>query len=196
VQLTQFSDYSLRLALYLAMHPDRLVSVQEVSAAYDISAHHLVKVVQRLAQGGVIASTRGRGGGLRLARSPEDINIGALVRHTERFDLLECFAADTNTCPITRVCGLKHVVADAQKAFIAVLDQHTLADFLARGPALVRVWRGRLDAESSVAARPSPSIMAKDASDAEGSPTAGRPRRARPHSRRSRRPGARRGNDA
>jgi Rrf2 family nitric oxide-sensitive transcriptional repressor len=146
VQLTQFSDYSLRLVLYLAMHRDRAVSVQEVSTAYGISAHHLVKVVQRLSQGGVIASTRGRGGGVRLAREPEDVNIGALIRLTERFDLLECFDADTNTCPITRTCGLKHVVADAQRAFMAVLDQHTLADFLARGPALIKIWRRQLDA--------------------------------------------------
>jgi Rrf2 family transcriptional regulator, nitric oxide-sensitive transcriptional repressor len=182
VQLTQFSDYSLRLALYLAMHRDRVVSVQEVSAAYGISAHHLVKVVQRLAQGGVLASSRGRGGGVRLARDPQDINIGALVRLTERFDLLECFDPATNTCPIIHTCGLKHVVADAQRAFMAVLDQHTLADFLGRGPALVTVWRRRLKAEGA-SGRPSPSIMATDASHAERPSPARRPRRARPHSR-------------
>ena len=93
MQLTQFSDYSLRLLLYLATHPDRLVPVDEVSRAYGVSHHHLVKIVQLLVDRQFVASTRGRGGGLRLNRPPAEINVGALVRITEpHFDLVNvCF---------------------------------------------------------------------------------------------------------
>jgi Rrf2 family nitric oxide-sensitive transcriptional repressor len=106
VQLTQFSDYSLRLLLYLAAHPDRLVPIDEVSRAYGVSHHHLVKIVQLLVDRQLVASTRGRGGGLRLNRQPADINVGALVRITEpHFDLVECFDRTTNTCPSNQPAG-------------------------------------------------------------------------------------------
>jgi len=82
------------------------------------------------------------GGGLRLGRAPESINIGALVRSTEPdLDLVECFDSATNTCPIDSACGLKRVLVDAQKAFLASLDAHTLADFVPRAPALIKLWR-------------------------------------------------------
>jgi Rrf2 family nitric oxide-sensitive transcriptional repressor len=111
VQLTRFSDYSLRVLLYLAAHDDRLVSVDEVSRAYGVSKHHLVKVVQRLVDEDLVASTRGRGGGLRLKRRPAEINVGALVRATEpHLNLVECFDRETNTCPIDAACGLKQVL--------------------------------------------------------------------------------------
>src|SRR3954451_7150861 len=98
MQLTRFSDYSLRLLLYLAANPDRLVSIDEVSRAYGVSHHHLVKIVQLLVDRKLVASTRGRGGGLRLNREPAAINVGALVRITEpHFDLVECFDVKTNT---------------------------------------------------------------------------------------------------
>jgi len=142
MQLTRFSDYSLRLLLYLAAHPDRLVSIDEVSRAYGVSHHHLVKVVQRLVDERFVASTRGRGGGLRLNRRPADINVGALVRATEpHFDLVECFDRNTNTCPIEPACGLKRVLRDAQRAFLDVLDGSTLADFQPRAPELIRLWK-------------------------------------------------------
>ena len=142
MQLTRFSDYSLRVLLYLAAHDDRLVSVDEVSRAYGVSKHHLVKVVQRLVDEGLVASTRGRGGGLRLNRRPADINVGALVRITEpHFDLVECFDRATNTCPIDAACGLKGVLRNAQRAFLQVLDGSTLADFVPRAPQLIRLWR-------------------------------------------------------
>jgi len=142
VQLTRFSDYSLRVLLYLATHQDRLVSIREVSRAYGVSHHHLVKVVQRLVEKDLIASTRGRGGGLRLNRPPAAINIGALVRATEpHFDLVECFDRKANTCPIDSACGLKGVLRNAQTAFLKVLDDRTLADFLPRAPELIRLWK-------------------------------------------------------
>lgn len=142
MQLTRFSDYSLRLLLYLAAHPDRLVPIDEVSRAYGVSHHHLVKIVQLLVDRQLVASTRGRGGGLRLNRQPAEINVGALVRITEpHFDLVECFDRTTNTCPIEPACGLKQVLRDARRAFIDVLDGRTLADFLPRAPELIRLWQ-------------------------------------------------------
>jgi len=108
--------------LYLAVHSDRLVSVQEVSRAYRVSPHHMVKIVQRLVAQGLIASVRGRGGGLRLNRKPDAINIGAVVRLTEpHMALVECFNRATNTCPIEPACGLKGTLVQAQRAFLDVL---------------------------------------------------------------------------
>jgi Rrf2 family nitric oxide-sensitive transcriptional repressor len=141
MQLTLFSDYSLRIALYLAAHPDRRCSVDEISRAYGISRAHLVKVVQRLTNLDVVESTRGRGGGLRLARPPADINVGALVRATEaHFNLVECFDSATNTCPIDSACGLKGTLGRARKAFFAVLEEQTLADYLPRSERLLKLW--------------------------------------------------------
>jgi Rrf2 family nitric oxide-sensitive transcriptional repressor len=142
VQLTRFSDYSLRVLLYLAAHDGRVVSVDAVSRAYGVSKHHLVKVVQRLVAEDLVASTRGRGGGLQLKRRPADINVGALVRATEpHLNLVECFDRATNTCPIDAACGLKQVLRNAQRAFLDVLDRSTLADFVPRAPQLMRLWR-------------------------------------------------------
>src|SRR5688500_5912246 len=125
MQLTQFSDYSLRLLLYLAAHPDRTVSLQEISQSYGVSHHHPVKVSQRLIAEGLVASIRGRNGGLRLGRPAREINVGQLVRMTEpHMNLVECFDQDTNTCPIDDACGLKGVLRHAQKAFLGVLDAH------------------------------------------------------------------------
>jgi Rrf2 family nitric oxide-sensitive transcriptional repressor len=99
-------------------------------------------VVQRLVDEGLVSSTRGRGGGLRLNRPPEEINVGALVRATEpHLNLVECFDGETNTCPIDSACGLKRVLRDAQRAFLGVLDASTLADFVPRAPQLIRLWR-------------------------------------------------------
>src|ERR1051325_965283 len=97
MQLTKFSDYSLRLLLYLALHRERPVSIAEVSRAYRISPHILVKVAQLLIADGLVTSVRGRLGGLRLTRAPADINVGAIVRRTEpNWNLVECFDLATN----------------------------------------------------------------------------------------------------
>jgi Rrf2 family transcriptional regulator, nitric oxide-sensitive transcriptional repressor len=138
VHLTQFSDYSLRLALYLACHPERVVSVDEVSRAFGISRHHLVKVVQTLTDLGVVEAQRGRGGGMRLAIPPAEINVGWLIRQSEpHFNLVECFDPATNTCPIAPACGLKGALQRAQQAFLRVLDEYSLDDFRTQRPALV-----------------------------------------------------------
>jgi Rrf2 family nitric oxide-sensitive transcriptional repressor len=140
--LTLFSDYSLRLLLYLASTPERVVRLREVSDAYGISQNHLVKVVQLLVDHGFVESVRGRGGGVRLARPAAEINVGQVDRLTEPdFHLVECFDPRTNTCPIEPVCGLKRALREAQKAFVESLDGHTLADFKPRAPALTKLWR-------------------------------------------------------
>jgi Rrf2 family nitric oxide-sensitive transcriptional repressor len=152
MHLTYFSDYALRLALYLAAHADRRVSIEEVSRAYGISPHHLVKVVQLLSEKGIVATVRGRSGGVKLNVAPEEINVGALVRLTEpHFHLVECFDAATNTCPIAPACGLKGVFREAQEAFLDVLDRYSLAEFLPRAPDLIRLWTKADAAYRSVA---------------------------------------------
>jgi Rrf2 family nitric oxide-sensitive transcriptional repressor len=133
MHLTQFSDYGLRVVIYLACRPKQWVSVEEISQAYKISRHHLVKVVQTLTDLAVVESQRGRGGGMRLAMEPSNINVGWLVRRTEpHFDLVECFDQATNTCPIAPACGLKGLLFRAQQAFLRVLDECTVEQFLTR----------------------------------------------------------------
>ena len=155
MQLTQFSDFSLRLVLYLATHPDAVVTLHEVSEAYGISQHHLVKVAKRLIDAGMVTSVRGRHGGLRLNREPSEIRIGELVRMTEpHFNLVECFDRERNACPIEGACGLKGVLRHARDEFFGVLDRHTLADFVPRAPALLQLWltRGKAGADTRRAA--------------------------------------------
>ncbi len=130
MRLTRYTDYSLRVLIYLAAHPEGFGTVQAIADAYDISRHHLMKVVQELGRRGYVDTVRGRGGGLRLRLSPERINIGRVVRDMENdLALVECFGPD-NRCVITPACSLKNLLADAMRAFMAVLDRHTLADLL------------------------------------------------------------------
>jgi Rrf2 family nitric oxide-sensitive transcriptional repressor len=146
MRLTKFSDYSLRVLIYLAVHPDRPASIAEISRAYDVSPHVIVKVAQQLAADGAIASVRGRRGGLRLSKPPDAINVGALVRRTEpSWDVVECFNRETNSCPIEPACGLKGALERARLAFLGVLDGYTLADFLPRPPAVKRLLRLSLE---------------------------------------------------
>ncbi|MES2163544.1 MAG: Rrf2 family transcriptional regulator [Pseudomonadota bacterium] len=131
MRLTSFTDYSLRTLLYLSAHRDRLVTIQDIADMHAISKNHLMKVVYQLGQSGWVETVRGRNGGLRLAKEPKDINIGALVRMTETdFFMAECFDRATDTCPLTPNCALKHTLNDATKAFLAVLDKQTLQDML------------------------------------------------------------------
>jgi len=147
MQLTLFSDYSLRTLLYLASHRDRRVAVSEISSAYGISQHHLVKVVQRLIEAGLVVSVRGRGGGLTLGREPKDINVGRVVMITEpHLNLVECFDSSTNTCPIDKACGLKGALVKAREAFLGELNKYSLADFAPRAPALIKLWQRQLKA--------------------------------------------------
>jgi Rrf2 family nitric oxide-sensitive transcriptional repressor len=135
MRLTQFTDYSLRTLLFLSANRDRLVTIQDIADLHKISKNHLMKVVYQLGQTGLVETVRGRNGGLRLAKEPADINIGQLVRTTETdFFMAECFDRASDTCPITNDCKLKHTLNDATRAFLAVLDQQTLADMLPPDP--------------------------------------------------------------
>ncbi|EEF78562.1 RrF2 family transcriptional regulator [Methylophaga thiooxydans] len=128
MQLTTHSDYALRLLIYLAIHPgDKPATVKDAAERYGVSTNHLAKVAQRLVQEKLVISQRGRGGGLKLATTPESINIGQLIRKTENLELLECFGDDC-ACPIESVCILFSALRKAQKAFFDVLDGYTLAD--------------------------------------------------------------------
>ena len=141
MKLTTFTDYSLRVLIYVASAPDRRATISEIANAFDISENHLVKVVHLLGREGMLFNTRGRGGGLALARPPEEINVGAVVRLTEGRDLpAECFG-DDNHCSIAPVCRLAGVLAQALKAFYKVLDGCTLADLVENRKRLAAIMR-------------------------------------------------------
>ena len=134
MHLTLYADYSLRVLLYLASNPDRVVSTAEVSDAYRISKHHLVRVVQGLGRNGFVEVRPGRSGGVVLARSPAEISVGEVVRRMEPdFHVVECFNSAKNTCPIAPACGLVGVLHEAMRSFLATLDQYTLQDIVRRG---------------------------------------------------------------
>jgi len=140
MRLTLHTDYALRLLMVLAMEPDDLHTVEEVARRYGISRNHLTKVTQTLVQAGFVDSQRGRGGGLRLARLADAINLGAVVRATEdSFALVECFAPESNTCVISSACGLRGPLDEALRAFLAVLDRYSLADLIRHPRALQRM---------------------------------------------------------
>ena len=131
MRLTAYTDYSLRTLMYLALKPDGLATIAGIAAAYGISANHLMKVVHQLGLAGDIETVRGRQGGMRLARRPEDINIGQLVRRMEPdLNMAPCFAGPA-LCPITPACVLQRALREALEAFLAVLDRYTLADLVA-----------------------------------------------------------------
>lgn len=129
MRLTLYTDFALRLLMYLSVRQDRATTIQEVADAYGISRNHLMKVAQQLGQIGMVETIRGRGGGLRLGVRPEAVRLGDVVRATEEdFRLVECFDSETNTCLLAPVCRLKGILNSALKAYLAVLDEHTLAD--------------------------------------------------------------------
>lgn len=129
MRLTLYTDYSLRVLLYLAVKPEQTATITEIAEHYDISRNHLVKVVHSLGIHGFIATTRGKNGGIRLARSAEAILLSDVVRKTEPdMDLLECFNPATDNCVISPTCRLKSMLYEGRAAFMAVLEKNTLAD--------------------------------------------------------------------
>ncbi len=131
MQLTLHSDYAHGVLIYLGTHPGELVSTQTMSDAYGISKHHLVRVVQTLGEHGYVKVVPGRSGGVGLAQAPESIRLGDVVVDAEQnMRLVECFDMSTNTCPITKHCGLKQVLGEALDAFVVSLNTRTLADLL------------------------------------------------------------------
>jgi Rrf2 family nitric oxide-sensitive transcriptional repressor len=138
MRLTDYTDYTLRVLMFCALNPDRSVTIAELAQSHAVSKNHLMKIVNDLARQGLLQTTRGRGGGLRLLKKPEDINIGAVVRQTETdFRLVECFDAGFNTCSLTAQCQLKHVFSAALKSYMAELDKVSLADVTRTNPGSV-----------------------------------------------------------
>jgi Rrf2 family transcriptional regulator, nitric oxide-sensitive transcriptional repressor len=157
VRLTVYTDFSLRLLMFLALKDDGLATIAEVAKAYGISKNHLMKVAHQLGLAGYLETVRGKGGGLRLAGRPEHIVIGEVVRRTEPdMTLVPCFAPDGASCPIVPSCALRGALFKARNAFLSALDGYTLAD-LVRRPAPLRKLlsfnpNGR--ARTNLAARP------------------------------------------
>ena len=161
MRLTTLSDYALRVLMYAAATGDRLITIEETAQAYNVSRAHLMKVVNILTRGGFLKGVRGRAGGFTLARPPEAINLGEVLRTTEPdFALVECFATG-NQCIVTGCCKLPTILNEALNNFVATLDRYTLADLAltesdfrerrkrsygTRGPALPRAreksWTG------------------------------------------------------
>jgi Rrf2 family nitric oxide-sensitive transcriptional repressor len=142
MRLTTFTDYSLRVLIYVAAAPEGHATIGEIARAFEISENHLVKVVHLLGREGFLVNTRGRGGGLRLAQPPRAINVGQVIRATEGADVpAECFDPAADRCALTGVCRLAGVLARALEAFHEVLDGVTLEDLLANRPQVVAVLR-------------------------------------------------------
>lgn len=136
MKLTAFSDYTLRVLMYLALDREPLIPVARIAEAYGVSENHLMKVVQNLVGLGIVESVRGRGGGIRLAVDPTGIRLGSMLKSTESdAPIVECINGGRTACPIAPVCKLTQALVKASDAFYATLDEYTLAD-------LVRTPRG------------------------------------------------------
>lgn len=135
MRLAEYTDYTLRVLMYCASNPDRLITIAEIAEAHDVSKNHLMKIVSDLARHGLIETTRGRGGGVRLVKDPARIRIGDVVRWAETdFRLVECFDPDTNTCGMSASCRMKGLFGRALAAYFRELDAATLADMVAPPP--------------------------------------------------------------
>ena len=135
MQITRYTDYSLRVLMYLAIKGSTRVTISEIAEQYGISRNHLVKVVHNLSKLGYVATVRGKTGGMTLALPPAEINVGEVVRRTEKqLDVIDCH---TPRCPLVPACELRSALAEARDAFLHVLDRYTLTD-LVRSPAQLR----------------------------------------------------------
>jgi Rrf2 family nitric oxide-sensitive transcriptional repressor len=128
MQITTFSDYCLRILIFLAVSDGRRVSAREIAEHYGISVHHIAKAAKWLTREGYLAATKGKGGGLTLARTPEQIKIGPVIREAEEGSgLVECMRPN-GKCAIEGACGLASILCEARNAFFETLDRHSLAD--------------------------------------------------------------------
>lgn len=138
MRLNLATDYGLRVLMYLLARPDERARVEAMAETFAVSSHHLTKVVQRLSRAGFVATYRGRSGGIVLARQPEDINLGDVIRALEAdFALVECFLEEGNSCCLSPSCRLRGVIGEALDAFMDTFSRYTLADLQA--PALSRL---------------------------------------------------------
>jgi len=142
MRLTTFTDYSLRVLIYLGAHGNRQTAVGEIALAYGISKNHLMKVIQFLADEDYVVTTRGKGGGVRLKHDSDRIRIGDIVRKSEAGSVLvECYSPKTSECRIERSCLLRGAFQKAVQAFHAVLDTYTLADLVVNHTTLESLLR-------------------------------------------------------
>jgi Rrf2 family nitric oxide-sensitive transcriptional repressor len=141
MRLTRHTDNALRALIYVAIHADATPArITDIARRMGMSEDHLAKVIARLAQLGYVETIRGRVGGVRLARPATEIVVGEVVRGTEdNMALVECFAPETNQCPIAPACALAPALDEALTAFLAVLDRYTLADLTAKPRSLTRL---------------------------------------------------------
>ncbi len=140
VHLTYHTDYALRVLVYLGLKNGSLATISEISDHFGISRNHLVKVVNFLSRQNLVETQRGKGGGVRLARDPAEINIGEIVRHTEcHFNIMACFEEGESHCAIASECKLKGIFRRAAQCFLEVLDEYTLANVLPDRDDLVEV---------------------------------------------------------
>lgn len=133
MRLSSYTDYALRLLMYLAVRQEGLPTISEIAQVYGISKNHLMKVAHDLGRGGYIETVRGRNGGLRLGRPAEQIRIGEVVRYTEQdMAIVDCMGAlqDAPLCRLSPACNLRSALHEALQAFLAVLDDYTLADIV------------------------------------------------------------------
>jgi Rrf2 family nitric oxide-sensitive transcriptional repressor len=142
MQLRTYSDFSIRVLMQAALCRPERITVDEVAATYGISRHHLVKIVHDLGRSGYLATRRGIGGGFTLARPPEEIRLGEVIRMGEKSDkVIDCFDAANRTCRLLPCCRLKSVLDEAAAAFFTVLDGYTLADLITQ-PSRMRTVLG------------------------------------------------------
>lgn len=129
--LSKFSDYAFRILILLGNNPDTTFTVDSISKALELSNHHIKKIVYKLAINGYINSSKGRNGGIRLGKNPDDINLGELLKITEdNLNIVECFSNKNNTCNISSSCKLKGVINIALSSFMNVFNDYTLSDVL------------------------------------------------------------------
>ncbi|WP_340264060.1 RrF2 family transcriptional regulator [Sphingobium mellinum] len=155
MQLTRHTDYALRVLIHLAVSPTNRATIGEIADAYGLSRNHLMKVVHQLGQGGFLDTQRGRNGGFSLARSPDHVTVGAVIRHTEP----DMNLADCGNCLLRPACGLSGILKAATAAFLAVLDRHSLAD----------AARDKAGLAALIAALPGPAPSSSDGDDASSS---------------------------
>lgn len=131
MHLTRYTDYSLRTLIYLGVRPEKLATISEIATYHGISRNHLMKVVHQLGAHGYIDTLRGRGGGIKLARPPEQIVVGDVVRSMEEnMHIVACFQTTTSACALDPGCRLKTLMGVALNNFLNTLDQSTLADLI------------------------------------------------------------------
>lgn len=129
--LSKFTDYSFRVLIYLGHNRNTLFTVDELSDTLNLSAHHMKKIIYKLAKNGYILSSKGRNGGIKLCMDPKNINLGNLLEITEdNLNIVECFSTDNNTCNLNNSCKLKPIINDALNSFKTEFYKYTLDDIL------------------------------------------------------------------